>query len=88
MYMRWVHNKKNKNYKRFHSRSFTIHLNDKIFQKTLQVVFLKPFSTVMDLDFYIFLATSKCQKNVKYIFQMKLLTARQRDNLTGKKTDT
>ena len=49
----------NTNYKSFHSRPFIINLNDKIFQKTQQVVVFKPFSTGMDLDFYIFLATAK-----------------------------
>ena len=39
----------------------------------------------MDLDFYIFLATAKIQKNVKYIFYMKPLKSRQRDTQTDKK---
>ena len=40
----------------------------KFFKKTQQVVVFKPFSTGMDLDFYIFLASAKSQNNVKYIF--------------------
>ena len=60
-------------------------MNDKISQKTEQVVVFKPFSTGMDPDFYIFLASAKSRKNVKYILQMKLLTARQRGNQRDKK---
>ena len=57
-------------------------MNDKISQKTQQVVVFKPFSTGMDPDFYIFLASAKSRKN---ILQMKLLTARQRGNQRDKK---
>ena len=57
----------NKNYKSFHSRPYIIHLNDKNFQRTQQVVVFKPFSTGMNLHFYIFLANAKSRKNVKYI---------------------
>ena len=39
----------------------------------------------MELDFYIFLAIAKSEKNAKYISSKKLLTARQRDNQTDKK---
>ena len=58
------------------------------FQKTQQVPVCKPFSTGMDLDLYLFLATAKSQKNVKYLLQMNLLSTRQRGNKTLHRTTT
>ena len=39
----------------------------------------------MELDLYIFPATAKSLKNVKYIFQMNLLPTRKRGNKKDKK---
>ena len=57
----WINNNSNNNNKLIIIKAI-LHL------AMLQVAFFKPFSAGMDLDFYIFLATAKSQKNIKYVF--------------------
>ena len=58
--MEWVLNKKTKIIRTF---IIVSNLNDKAFQKTSKFIFIIPFSTDMDPDFCIFLAT--CRKSKK-----------------------
>ena len=64
-----------------------IHLNDKILQKTLKVVFFKPFSTGMDLNFFIFLATVKSQKKYKICILDEAVNSQAERKPDRKKTD-